>query len=41
MEQEAEHIKLVNENNKLKTDKQITVSIKIASLLLLGCYSTK
>lgn len=28
VEQEAEHIKLVNENNKLKADKQITVSIR-------------
>lgn len=26
VEQEAEHIKLVDENNKLKTEKQITVS---------------
>ena len=26
MEQEAEHIKLVEENNKLRNEKQITVS---------------
>ncbi len=35
VEQEAEHIKLVNENNKLKADKQITVSLKTLWLCLI------